>query len=440
MTVLPKIDWARGDHFGLDLPAHPEALRAAGPAFLTRAFRAAGSLGEDNAIVAITGFDEWMVGGTGPKVMLSVAYAHDEPGLAHDLFVKFSRCFEERGRDAGRHHMEPEVRLALASRDPAFPVAVPRCYYADYQADSGTGVLITERLHYGQGRNEPHHHKCMDHLLPNPIAHYRVLIATVAHLSGTHKAGRLGPEVERHFPLDLAGLIAGRRNRHDAQSLAARARRLADFIARYPHLAPAHIADPAFLEGFCADAPLLIRQQEALARFHYSQPDMIALCHWNANIDNAWFWREPDGTLQCGLIDWGSVGQMHVSQTIWGCVGASEPEMLDRHFDELIELFITEYARSGGPRLDKGELTQQIEIHAMMSGLSAMLSSPPLILREVPDPDLVADRFDPVFAINETARVQLKISISFLNLWHRRDFGRWLRADDFRSVYRPAPA
>ena len=30
---------------------------------------------------------------------------------------------------------------------------------------------------------------------------------------------------------------------------------------------------------------------------------MIALCHWNANIDNAWFWREPDGALRCGLID-----------------------------------------------------------------------------------------------------------------------------------------
>ena len=56
-----------------------------------------------------------------------------------------------------------------------------------------------------------------------------------------------------------------------------------------------------------------------------------------------------------------------------------------------------------------------------------MTTAPPAILREVPDPDVAVDRFDPVFTANETARVQLKITVSLLNLWARRDLGRHLR-------------
>lgn len=427
MTETIPIDWARGDRFGLDLPANPAALASGGPAFLTRAFRAGGALADDNRVTDITRFDEWLVGGTGPKALLSVAYERDPPGLSRDLFVKFSRSFTDRTRDSARHQMEPEVRLANLSRNPGFPIAVPKCVYADFHHDTGTGILVTERIAYGRDSVEPHHHKAMDHLLPDPLAHYRVLISTLALLSGTHKSGRLGEAAERDFPFDLEKAIVAGRNRYDAQQLADRADRLAAFIARYPHLVPPHLADPGFLDAFRADAPLLIAQQDALRRFTLARPEMIALCHRNANIDNAWFWRTPDGTLRCGLIDWGSVGQMHVCQTIWGSISASEPDLVDRHLDELLDLFIAEYARAGGPVLDRAELEQHLELHVTMAGLGAMMNAPQAILREVPDPAVAADRYDPVFTAHETARVQLKVMISFLNLWHRRDLGRLLR-------------
>jgi hypothetical protein len=432
MTDSIAIDWAPGDRLGLDLPAHPEALKAGGPEFLTRAFRATGALAPDNRVRAVTRFDDWMVGGTGAKAMLSVTYERDEAGLPRDLFVKFSRNFNDRTRDRVRHHMEPEVRLANLSRDPNFPVAVPRCLYADFHHASGTGVIVTEQIPYGQGAVEPHHLKCMDQVLPEPLAHYRVLISALALLSGTHKSGRLGEAAERDFAFDLERTIAARRNPFDEDGLVMRVNRLADFITRYPHLVPPHLADPAFLGGFRADAPRLIAQQDAINRFHFSRPHMIALCHWNANIDNAWFWREPGGALKCGLIDWGSVGQMHVAQTIWGCLTASEPDMVDAHLDELLELFIAEHARAGGPSLDKAELEQHLDLHVMMSGLSSLMVAPRAILSEVPDPGLAVDRYDPVFTVNETARVQLKVTVSFLNMWSRRDLGRLLRGDRFK--------
>ena len=265
-----------------------------------------------------------MLGGTGVKALLSVDYECEAPGLPRDLFVKFSRNFHDKVRDSGRYHMPPEVRLANMSRDPDFPVAVPQCFYADIQQDTLTGILITERIPYGQGAIEPHHPKCMDHVLPEPRAHYRALISNLARLSGAHRSGRLGEVAERWFPRDRDGLIASR-PRIEAPLLAKRIARLAEFIRQYPHLVPAHIADRAFLDGFCADASFAAERQEEIWRFLSSRPEMIALCHMNANIDNAWFWRDSEGALQAGLIDWGSVGQMSVASSIWGCSAQQSP-------------------------------------------------------------------------------------------------------------------
>ena len=51
---MKVIDWIRGDVLGMDIPAHPEALRAGGTDFLTRAFRAAGAISNDNSVVNIS--------------------------------------------------------------------------------------------------------------------------------------------------------------------------------------------------------------------------------------------------------------------------------------------------------------------------------------------------------------------------------------------------
>ena len=46
---MADADWERGDLLGHDFPVHLAALRAAGPTFLTGAFRATGVLGAHNA-------------------------------------------------------------------------------------------------------------------------------------------------------------------------------------------------------------------------------------------------------------------------------------------------------------------------------------------------------------------------------------------------------
>lgn len=420
-------DWARGDALGIDLPADASALGDGGAAWLTRAFRASGALAAGAAVAAITRLDEWNIGGTGAKAFLSVDYGGTAPDLPTELFVKFSRNFTDPFRDNARHHMEGEVRLAALSREPAFPVAVPLCLYADFERASGTGVLITERIAYGRGPIEPHHLKCMDHLLPDALGHYRTLMTALARLAGAHKSGRLGQEVDRHFPLDVAKLIASDRNPYDRGRLTRRVERLADFVAAHPQLFPAKVTDPAFLARLIAEAPGFLDREDAIRADLHARADHIALCHWNANIDNGWFWRHDDGTLRCGLIDWGSVGQMPLAMTLWGCLSGAEPELWDDHLDELIALFAAEYAASGGPRIDTAALTRELELKVMTMGLAWLVDAPARIRLEIPEPSVLTGPHDPLLAKHEQARVQLRMVANVLNLWAARDLGRHLR-------------
>lgn len=143
-------DWVCGGLLHHRVPAHPRALREGGEDFLTSAFHACGVLPTDNGVTRITQFDESSIGGTGQKVFLAVECEQPAPRLHEELFVKFSRDFTDPRRDQSRHMMESEVRLALLSRRPGFPVHVPACYFADYHHKSGTSVLITERIAFGK--------------------------------------------------------------------------------------------------------------------------------------------------------------------------------------------------------------------------------------------------------------------------------------------------
>jgi hypothetical protein len=71
--------WATGEFFGLRVPADPETLISNGRDFLTRAFRAPGArCPRPIASAASTAFN---AGGTGKKLLLTVAYEAPAPGL-----------------------------------------------------------------------------------------------------------------------------------------------------------------------------------------------------------------------------------------------------------------------------------------------------------------------------------------------------------------------
>lgn len=423
---MTKSDWVSGDTLGLDIPAHAGALLAGGATFLTAAFRACGALADDNAVTAITGSEECPGGSTGRKLLLSVAYEKAARDLPTDLFVKFSRDFDDEIRDRGKDQMESEVRFALLSRAEDFPVAVPACLFADYHAASGTGILISQRIAFGVDGVEPHYAKCMDYRMPEPLAHYKALVGSVARLAGTHKAGRLPASVNREFPFDPDQWAESDRIRYTARQLQNRVARFREFAANHPGLLPDNIRSEAFIAQMHDDVPRLLEHEQAIRRFQSEDPDFIALCHWNANVDNAWFWRDAQGGIACGLMDWGRVSQMNVALALFGSLVAGERDMWDRHIDELLAFFAAEYHRSGGPLLEVAELRLRLNLVACMMGLAWLMDAPPLIQRHVPMLRDIESRFDPRLTASETGRVQLHMLINFLNLWQTQDFGACL--------------
>lgn len=418
---------ARGDRTGLPLPIDGEALRAGGPEWLTRAFRTFGTLSPGNRVTDIVQCQGFEGGGTGTKALLSVSYACAEPNLDTELFVKFSRNLSDLAMDAAKFHMEPEVRFAALSRMPDFPIEVAPCAFADYHHESGTGLLITSRIPFGQNGIEPQYSKCLDHEMPDPLEHYRALVRTLGQLAGSFKGGKLPESVSAEFSWDLEKALAADRLPYAAEQLQRRVARYATFAQNYPGLLPAAIRSPDFIAALGEGAVLFRQHEGTIKQVLHDRPEFIALCHWNANADNAWFWRDAHGELQCGMLDWGSVGQIHVAMSLWGCLSGAEQWIWRDHIDSLLELFATEYHRAGGPELDPVALKLHLLLYTAMMGLCWLMDAPPRIEREVPDLTDCLTRLDPRITVSETARVQLQMMTNFLAFWQAEDLTGQLR-------------
>ncbi|WP_134058004.1 hypothetical protein [Mycolicibacterium litorale] len=413
-------DWVVGDHLGLPVPATAAALRDGGEAFLTKAFRAFGALGEDNEVARVGRCEELTGGSTGRKLLLDVEYAHPQPGLRTDLFVKFSRDFDDPVRDRGRTQMASEVVFAVLARTPGFPIAVPHPRFADYHAGTGTGILITDRITFGHNGIERQYHKCLDTEMPRPEEHYRALVTAVARLAGTHRSGRLPDDLSSAFPVDLRASTVGESVPLSPEKLHHRLSRLSEFGAAHPGLLPPNVRSPEFLARLRDEAAEVLCREEAIWRSLREAEDHIALCHWNANVDNAWFWRDGDDVLQCGLMDWGCVSQMNVAMALWGALCGAETVLWDNHFDDLIALFCSEVTAAGGPRPDGDVLVRHVLLYMALMGITWLLDVPARIHRRLSDADAHATRSDPRIRDDEGLRAPLQMLTNVLNLWQTR--------------------
>lgn len=388
---------------------------------LTEAFQASGVL-RDNRITSVAGFREIAGGSTGRKVVLSVAYARPAPDLPTDLFVKFSRDFDDPTRDRGKTQMEPEVRFAALSRRPEFPIAVPRALFADYHRDTGTGVLITERISFGANGIDRQYHKCLDYEMPEPLEHYAALLTALARLAGTQRSGRL-PELTAAFPLDVGAATVGERAPLSPAKLERRVDQLAELAQRGRGLLP--VCSPEFIARLRHDVPRFAQHERTIARLLAEDSDYVALCHWNANIDNAWFWRDT-GLLRCGLMDWGCVGQMNLGMALWGAMSGAETDLWETHLDDLLRLFVTEFRRCGGPELDPVRLLRHALLYAAAMGVAWLLGVPALIrsrFEAIPD-----SRMHPLIRNDESVRAPLQMLSNLLFLWERHRVGELLDA------------
>lgn len=408
--------WVLGDTTALPIPADPAALLDGGARFLTDAFRRFGSLSEDNEVAAVTGVVDVAGGSTGRKVMLTVDYR--TPGPHTELFVKFSRDLTDPARDHGRTQMAPEVAFATASSRPDFPITVPAAMFADYHRESGTGILVSERIPFGRNGIEPQHVKCADYDMHDQIGHYHALITSVARLAGSDRAVPLVHDLDADEP------SVGEPPMLDGERLLRRIDRLADFADAHPGLLPEHLRTAAFLSDLRDHLPRLLAHEGRIWRELRAHPGLVALCHWNANVDNAWFWRGADGHLRCGLLDWGGVGRMNVAMAIWGAMSGAETALWDDHLIDLCTAFGDEFVRCGGGSIDVDLVVSHVLLYASVMGMTWLLDVPAHIRSAVPALSAATTRTDPAIRDLESVRCRLQMLTNVLNLWHTHGLGR----------------
>lgn len=422
------IDFVHGDATGLSIPAHVEAFRERGTDFLTAAFRAFGAIAADNRVTRIAGLEPCAGGSTGHKYYLTVDYARDEPGLHRDLFLKFSRDFTDARRDWQRTEMDSEARFVALSREAGFPIRVPVGYFADYEAATGTGVVITERIPFGERPIEPHRRKCLDHeTMADPLPYYRATVTALARLAAAHKTGALAPDIDARFAWDP---VAGSADliRYSADELDAELERCFAFARACPQLLPEAVRSEAFMAQMARDAHRIRAHEGAIQSYLRGNADLIALCHWNAHIDNLWFWRDAVDDLHCGLIDWGRVGQISFGSALWGCLSAAHPAIWERHLGELLALFVEEYRAHGGPAISVEELEFHLTLHMAAMGVARVLAFPEIIQFRLPDCVHASGPRDPMFRDVDPARNCLTVYVNFLTYWRKQDFGAHLEA------------
>lgn len=424
----PSVRKFTGDETTLAIPADPGALREGGAVFLTKAFRAFGSLGEDNAVARIHRIEHCPGGSTGQKLFLTVEYAKPDRALHTELFAKFSRDFYDERRDAqGRFEMRSEVPFTRLARNADFPIAVPRPYFADYREACGSGLIVTQRIPYGEGRIEPHRRKCLDHeSMRDPLSHYRAVVTTLARLAAAHKSGRLSPDIDALFPFDPASGSADP-IRYDDAGLKAELDTCFQFARDNPRLLPEELRSEAVFARMQRDSFLIKQNEAALQRYLTGNPDMIALCHWNAHIDNCFFWTDHTGERQCGFIDWGRVGQLTFGSVLWGGLSAAHESIWDDHLDELLALFAEVYGECGGPRITAEALEQHLMVHMATMGVARVLAFPEVITFRCPDVAKASGWLDPMIQAIDPARNSTHIYKMYLKTWHARDFGARLQ-------------
>ena len=134
------------------------------------------------------------------------------------------------------------------------------------------------------------------------------------------------------------------------------------------------------------------------------------------------FWHDPEGEVQCGLLDWGNARVMNMGVALAGSLMAAESDFLVSRLDELVDLYAAEFAATCGERLDTEQLKLQLFLHNACSGLLWLIDAPAMIQRACPGLGAIGSRFDPRFRDNELLRTQLQMLTNFLTLWDRFDF------------------
>jgi len=91
-------------------------------------------------------------------------------------------------------------------------------------------------------------------------------------------------------------------------------------------------------------------------------PEFATLCHPNAQVDNAFYWRDDAGEVKCGLLDWGGIFFGNIPTCLGNGWMGAEPEVFAEHEEKLLQLFVDEYEKCAGFRFDVDDLYLNVKL------------------------------------------------------------------------------
>jgi hypothetical protein len=444
-----------GLFYGLDFPFTEKMLFEMGPKWLTKALHAAGTLEKDNAVTEIIPENKIKIttGNNGGKFLFEVRYKKQGTGLHTKLFAKVPHPCEGKtmsDRISTSVNKQPMELYELNSSrllEATLPVKIPKFYFGDISNETSNFILITEQVPFADpepldyegklarsGRRNaslpPHaiegpYDKCMDWTLRGqPFEYYLLLVRTGAKMAGLHKAGKMGdPEaLASHFENfsnmrpEMFGMkpqcTGGDPKMHKAK---------VDAAVRFmgedaKQIFPSFCADKSFQTKIYNVLMTLNAYSAETAYWRHSDQDYISLTHNNLNVDNAFFWRNEEGEMELGVLDWGSTGQRSLGFKMWWWLYCSDFDVLTEKMDDYLQCFVDTYAEYGGPVLDKAKLKNHFIITAMeqMQGLCAAV---PQIFRMCPKkqwPD-IKDRYDSRIGLNIDGKSTLRLYLHVMN-------------------------
>lgn len=151
--------------------------------------------------------------------------------------------------------------------------------------------------------------------------------------------------------------------------------------------------------------------------------------------DNAFFWRDEHGRVECGFIDWGRFKQDNFARALaQGYFNCDLCEFVQANDELLIRSFIEEFAAAGGPSLAFEDVWDDYLLTWCLLGLQIMdmpkmiwtCGSPHVTPEGWPS---IEDYRDPrVFGMPNYSNGMVAIVRNFAYYWKRRDLpGFWAR-------------
>lgn len=412
-----SINWAQGDFLGLDFPSTLDDLKLAGAPFLTAALRASGKIAKDNAVICVDSFSEVHAGGMGRKAILELRYKNDQPNLNRKLFAKFSIEPDDPIFALYAGIMNPEIAFALLSRQSDFPIRVPECYYADLNEGSGQGILLTECIPFGENGVHNLLEKGKDFQCDNIARYYHTAAKTLGELAAYDKAGKIDLKWKPYLKVNAATQAY---TEYDNKQLAIAIDKLYQFLVRYPNLFPASQCQEPLLEKLRQWIPRIARNFNALQEHVNSYDSMVAINHWNAALDNAWFWDDANG-LNIGLLDWGNVGAINLAEAYINMLFCGEIETILDAGPAIAETLIQAYESNSGIEVNRDDFKHCFHLLLGINYNFLLFDTANRLEDVFPQLGQCKDKYDPILTNEFSPRLRVRILINHLHYWHSGD-------------------